>query len=330
MHAFIGPNDSGKSTILRGVGVVLNAVSAMGGNPVAATSSASSDARLAPGFSLMVATSNDLSCRISGVGDHVFNREIADPSRPWAQDRGPDLFTKPVLAVSGLTPPDWRERLLRGARLVRFDPDEMRIPSSILPDNGRLGFSEDRGQGLAAAYDRIRDRDNDAFRAIEEDVRRLFPNVKRVGFDVPAQGQKSLRLELTDGTVVAAENISEGLLYYLGFAAIPHLAPVSALLVEEPENGLHPARIKEVVRILREISKTTQVLIATHSPLVINEMQPEDVTLVTRSVEAGTEVTPIGKTQSFAERSKVYALGELWLSYADGETEAALQSKTAP
>ena len=67
--------------------------------------------------------------------------------------------------------------------------------------------------------------------------------------------------------------MSEGLLYYLAFAALPHLEPVSLILIEEPENGLHPARIAEVMRILREISKTTQVLIATHSPLVVNELQ---------------------------------------------------------
>ena len=38
------------------------------------------------------------------------------------------------------------------------------------------------------------------------------------------------------------------------------------------------------------------------------------------------------KTKDFAKRNKVYALGELWLSYADGDTEARLvgdEPKTA-
>jgi energy-coupling factor transporter ATP-binding protein EcfA2 len=330
LHAFIGPNDSGKSTILRGVGVVMNAVAALGENPVV---SAGSEARLAPGFSLLLATSNDLEAKISRADDRLFSREVGPPppAMPWIQDRVPNLYDKKVGAFPGSNPPvDWRKRLVRGARLVRLDPDQMRSPSTILPDDGGLGFITDRGLGLAAIYDRIRDRDNDAFGAIEKDVRRLFPSVKKVGFDVPAQGQKSLRFELVDGTIVPAESISEGLLYYLGFAAIPHLASVSALLVEEPENGLHPARIKEVVRILREISKTTQVLVATHSPLVVNELNDEEVTVVTRNAEAGTQATPIRESPSFAARSKVYALGELWLSYADGETEAALLSKSTP
>jgi predicted ATPase len=75
--------------------------------------------------------------------------------------------------------------------------------------------------------------------------------------------------------------------------------------------------------ILRKISETAQVVIATHSPLVINEMQPGEVTVVTRD-DGGTRCTPIAKTNGFEDRFKVYALGELWLSYANGKDEAPL------
>ncbi|NJN00385.1 MAG: ATP-binding protein, partial [Aquincola sp.] len=70
--------------------------------------------------------------------------------------------------------------------------------------------------------------------------------------------------------------MSEGMLYWLAFAIVEHLSAPQVLLIEEPENGLHPSRIREVVRILRKISESTQVILATHSPLVINELQPED------------------------------------------------------
>ena len=118
--------------------------------------------------------------------------------------------------------------------------------------------------------------------------------------------------------------MSEGMLYYLAFAVLPYLDPTPLLLIEEPENGLHPTRIAEVLRILRAISEKTQVILATHSPLVINEMQPEEVTVVTRSREHGTKATLMKDTANFAVRWKAYALGELWLSYANGEDEAPL------
>ena len=77
------------------------------------------------------------------------------------------------------------------------------------------------------------------------------------------------------------------------------------------------------MEILGKISDTAQVIIATHSPLVINEMRSNEVTVVTRD-ESETHCKSIGKTPGFAERSKVYALGELWLSYANGKDEAPL------
>jgi predicted ATPase len=124
--------------------------------------------------------------------------------------------------------------------------------------------------------------------------------------------------------------MSEGLLYYLAFAAIKHLEPTSILLVEEPENGLHPIRIAEVMNVLKEISKTTQVLIATHSPLVVNELSGDQVTVVTRDGERGTQVRRLSATANFEERSKVYAPGELWLSYANGLDERDLLVPSQP
>jgi predicted ATPase len=114
------------------------------------------------------------------------------------------------------------------------------------------------------------------------------------------------------------------MLYWLAFAVLPYLQPVPLILIEEPENGLHPSRIGEVMRVLRDISHTSQVIIATHHPLVINELQSDEVTLITRTPEQGTIATPLSSTKNFEQRSKVYALGELWLNYADGDFESDL------
>jgi predicted ATPase len=117
--------------------------------------------------------------------------------------------------------------------------------------------------------------------------------------------------------------MSEGLLYWLAYAALPYLEPTALLLIEEPENGLHPARIRDVMKVLREISQTIQVVLATHSPLVINELEPHEVSVVTRGAD-GTKAVLMKDTPNFAERSKAYSLGELWVSYANGEDEKPL------
>jgi len=183
---------------------------------------------------------------------------------------------------------------------------------------------------LPGVYDAILNRGDDAFHKIVEDLRRLFPTIRGLRLRVVSESTKILEIELTRGERVPAQFMSEGLLYYLAFAAVRYLEPTSILLVEEPENGLHPIRVGEVMRMLREISRTTQVLVATHSPLVVNELSGEEVTLVTRDPERGTQVRRLSETPNFAERSKVYALGELWLSYANGFDEKDLLALPQP
>jgi len=191
-------------------------------------------------------------------------------------------------------------------------------------------FQNEKGLGLAGLFDWLLARDRRAFTAIEDRFRSLFPTAAVLRLDAHNNASKVMGLTLTNGEAVGSSEMSEGMLYWLAFAIIEHLAPQQILLIEEPENGLHPARITEVMRVLRDVSQRTQIVLATHSPLVINELKPEEVTIVTRTPERGTICTPMKDTKHFETRAKVYALGELWLSFADGNLESDLVDTEDP
>jgi predicted ATPase len=300
LQAFIGPNDSGKSTILRAV-------------------RAASEVALRRSKLLM---SLGAGLRPNGLVDlHVkgkLSRLHANLKGMPSATRTPVMFTDPA-------EPEFKEALRGGAVLIRLDPDALRDPSPLIPEGQELGFFSDRGAGLAGLFDALMSRSDRPIDAITERVRERFPTVKHIGLRNASTTHKELQIELVDGTKVPASMASEGLLYYLAFATLPYLhANAGVLLVEEPENGLHPARIRDVVATLREISKTTQVLIATHSPILVNELQPQEIFVTTRDPKTGTRVTRLDRTHNFAERARVYHPGELWVAYADGDTEAAL------
>ncbi|MEZ4312367.1 MAG: ATP-binding protein [Polyangiaceae bacterium] len=337
MHAFIGPNDSGKSTLLRGIRTVLQLAGegfskGEGGfEPFDPGISPSN----VPGLELSAkhgrwtywvigqATGRGLVERVapSGVSRERSHESGVTSTRPWPPEAREHV---PLWKGDGAVLPAFADDVRPGARLLRLDPDALRAPSSLIAGGGRVQLYNERGNGLAGIYDVILNRHLDGYIAIRDDLRRLFPGVQTFGLENVSESEKELRVQLLPGDWIPARFVSEGLLYYLAFAAIRFLDPASVLLIEEPENGLHPARIAEVIAILREISKTTQVLLATHSPLVINELAPEEVTVVTRSPEQGTKLTPMVETANFEKRSSVYALGELWLSFADGVAETAL------
>jgi len=336
LHALVGPNDSGKSTLLRAMrlGVQLAGgsiqVSSENGNwlpfdPEPLGESLRLDLRLDGGR-----YTYQLERRLlSGFRERLIETEEFGNEEP-IEEANRELHTTGLLYASSL--PSLRRKRFghlsayfeRGTRLLHLDPDAMRAPSQLIPETDQIQLQNESGFGLPAVYDNILNRGDDTFRQIVEDVRRLFPTVKNMRLKVTDPSTKVLEAELKTGQRVPAKYMSDGLLYYLAFAALRAMAPPAILLVEEIENGLHPARIQEVMGIMREISKETQVVIATHSPLVINEMQGDEVSVVTRRPKEGTRVTLLRDTANFKERSKVYALGELWLSYANGVDEAAL------
>lgn len=343
LHALIGPNDSGKSTILRAVRTL---------GQLATESFSHPNDRwnpFDPGFddiggvtrpAVLKATTPEGSysfekhevVSMGGRGGISHVEECVEVDGQSTKERR-ELTERSVL-LSRLDPPDWRygvARELSGVRYLALSEEGLRQPSGFMPKHQL--FVSERGEGLPGLYFTLRNDRERAFERILTEVRTLFPTVKTVRTQPRTTTELELEVELVDGTRVRAPHVSTGLLYYLAFAALPEFfGPISTILIEEPENGLHPARIAQVMRVLRALSENqrAQIVITTHSPLVVNELRPEEVSVVTRaSIETGTQVTPITATPNFAKRSGVYALGELWLSYADGDIERALFDPTA-
>jgi len=322
VHALIGPNDSGKSTLLRALG----AVATLASRPAEWSRVAPPGTREPDRSSAVLTASTgagwyrahfgpSLEERV-GVGDDP----IAGWSRGWGKARPAvdPAKTEPIVSLIG------------PSLLARFDPEALREGSQLIPESQAIHFLDGRGRGLPGIYQAIQGRGDEAFANISSAVRQLFPTVKRLRVVAASNTELAIETELLDGTRVSARDMSEGLLFYLAFAALPHVAPVKMLLIEEPENGLHPARIRDVLAMLRAFVEDTgtQVVMATHSPLVVNELKPDEVTLITRTPDEGTRATAITRTHNFDKRSEVYALGELWVSYADGKLETPLVDGT--
>jgi ABC-type uncharacterized transport system ATPase subunit len=328
LHALIGPNDSGKSTILR----ALRTVAQFGRGAFPDGNKTPFDPMLgvADGVSIAARYPDGREYAIKTQGGGALHESvlfkgqaIITEARPgWNH---PSLLFRPTGAPDSVGP---HLAALRGystlATMTRFDPDCLRAPAALIPEKRGIAFADERGTGLASVFDAIINRDTESFARIQESVRALFPSVAKVGLINISDTLKEMAITLPDGTRVGAKGMSEGLLYYLGFAALRHVDGSRLFLVEEPENGLHPARIAEVVRVLREMSKTNQVVIATHSPLVVNELEGHEVSVVTRSADKGTQAVLLKDVPGFADASKVYRPGEFWVSYCDGQQEEPL------
>ena len=120
------------------------------------------------------------------------------------------------------------------------------------------------------------------------------------------------------------------LLWIVGFLVLTLLL-VSVLLLRTVQQTLEDELRShaEVMATLREISKTSQVVIATHSPLVVNGLQGHEVSVVTRPPDKGTQAVLLKDVPGFEDAAKVYQPGEFWVSYCDGDQETPLLTGSA-
>ena len=77
-------------------------------------------------------------------------------------------------------------------------------------------------------------------------------------------------------------------------------------MIDEPELGLHPSAVGLVGSLIKAASLKRQVIVATQSPRLISEFDPEDIVVVEREEDAK------GDGQSLFHRLSREDLGD-WL-----------------
>lgn len=107
--------------------------------------------------------------------------------------------------------------------------------------------------------------------------------------------------------------LSAGTLRYLCLLLILcHPTPPPLVCIEEPEIGLHPDIIHSVAELLIEASKRTQLIVTTHSDVLVSALSrhPEAI-LVCERFDSGTDIRRLDPDQ-WKVWLEEYSLGDLW------------------
>jgi len=169
-------------------------------------------------------------------------------------------------------------------------------------------------QALAGVFSRVARRLNE-----------LIEDVRDISVDRDDKRQLLvLKVRLKDGTELPARSLSDGTLRFLALAVLEQDSQAQGLLcLEEPENGIHPARIAAMLRLLNDIAcdATTaigpdnplrQVIINTHAPAVVQEV-PDDSLVLADTVATRRAATPTQPASSYRTLS-LSCLSATWRS----------------
>ena len=86
---------------------------------------------------------------------------------------------------------------------------------------------------------------------------------------------------MTNGRTIRAQQASDGAILFLGLLALIYSPePPKLLLIEEPEKGVYPKRLEEVIRLIRRLQEAPsgrpapQIIMTTHSPYLLDSFHP--------------------------------------------------------
>ncbi len=82
------------------------------------------------------------------------------------------------------------------------------------------------------------------------------------------------------------------------------------IIIDEPELGLHPEAIGILGELIQDAAKRTQVVIATQSPLLLDQFAIEDIIVVNR--RGGQSTFERLERENYDQWLKDYSVGQLW------------------
>jgi len=181
---------------------------------------------------------------------------------------------------------------MRNWMMLQFEPSALRQPNSIYEvKNAEIKAN---GLNLPATLFRLQTekKDKDVYQSLTNKLKELVEDVTVISVDKDEKRDLlTLQIRFKDGLTLPAQSLSDGTLRFLGLAIIEEDSSGSRLIcLEEPENGINPKKISEMVELLQGMATDTefavdeenplrQVIINTHSPIVVSKVTAESLYL---------------------------------------------------
>lgn len=211
-------------------------------------------------------------------------------------------------------------QIFERSRFFEINVSAARQPASMRESQHLLSDASN----LAAFLVYMRKAYPERFELLKEDVAFVLPAFRDFKFyDIGGAGE-AVRVDIIEAPLTGATPLA-----YTSFGTIRAIAlfamlhdpnPPRLTCLEEIDHGLHPHALDRLVERLRDASKETQIIVATHSPALVNRLEPEELIIFQRDPETGAtvqrEISP--KQIRAMEQESGYRLGELWFSGALG------------
>ena len=212
--------------------------------------------------------------------------------------------------------------MLRNYYTHQFHDTSTTGPMKLNWDVQDINRLKNSGGNLAPMLLDLKNNSPEVYQEITRIIREVFPAFK--DFDLEVIHGKT-RLKWThhgqSDKSFGAHLTSDGTLRFMALTTLLCMPPERLLsdiiLLDEPELGLHPDAISLVSAMIKRAAVDKQIIIATQSPLLLNDFDIENI-IVAEMRERGNTVFKRLKKDEYKEWLDEFQTGELWLSNVVG------------
>ncbi len=163
----------------------------------------------------------------------------------------------------------------------------------------------------------LHERHPEALERITAQLRRWVPQLADVVPEITSDERLLLRFkDAPFEKPLPAQYMSDGTMRLAALLTLLYEPNATGLLgIEEPENELHPRLLPRLAEELIKATETRQLLVATHSPFLLDALEPEQVWILDRGPDGYTQATrtaDIPQVKELVEDGS--PLGYLWTS----------------
>ncbi|MSR58467.1 MAG: ATP-binding protein [Planctomycetaceae bacterium] len=250
-----------------------------------------------------------------GGNDNFYSEVYKESGKGWV----PSFKLGPRKSALGNLPEDeskfpvaiWLKKLLaEGVSQIMLDSRRMRLAS---PPGQVRAFNSD-GSNLPWVVEDLRRRNEPRYRDWIAHLRTALPDLREIETIERADDKhRYLMLEYDGGLRIPSWTASDGTLRLLALTLPAYLPELSGIfLIEEPENGIHPRAVETLFQSLSNVYDS-QILLATHSPVILSIVEPKDVLCFAKK-DGATDIVRGSEHPALEEWRGETSLGVLFAS----------------
>lgn len=252
--------------------------------------------------------------KVPGGNDNFYSEVAAESGKGWA----PSFRLGPRKSALGNLPADeskfpistWLKTLLKDG-VQQFILNSLLIRKASPP--GQVRWFKPDGSNLPWVIDVLQKKHPDNFQNWIDHLKTALPDIESIR-TVEREDDKHRYLVICyrGGLEVPSWMVSDGTLRLLALTIPAYLPEFNGVyLIEEPENGIHPRAVATAFESLSSVYNA-QILMATHSPVILGMVDADKVLCFSKSPEGATVIVEGNRHPALKEWQGETSLGVLF------------------